>query len=301
MLGFLRMNVNEAIDNLLEITSTVFLEGSQENLDVEVNAKNLKDAIENTLQARGIPFDTKLNDETRTAVGCKVYVPDCYRMGKLTFSRALYAASSVQLSHPHIFRTYPSRETALNLTIAEAIRATISVPSYFSPVKINLPEGQKSFIGGGFGANNPTRLLLEEASMVFRKHRRVAQILSLGCGLPRVLAIGPSNEVHKLLQDVAADCEAVAHELSTRPFSTSTYLRLNVDRGMEAIAMRDWDDLGAIESHAAAYVANIDISRAIERSLRHIKERTGIVDLGQLNEYVKIGWCMDKYLPCLRP
>lgn len=74
MLGHLRMNVNEAIDSLLDITSAIFLEGSQDHLDTEKNAKSLKNAVEDMLQTRNIIPATKMNEDTRPPNGCRVYV-----------------------------------------------------------------------------------------------------------------------------------------------------------------------------------------------------------------------------------
>ena len=207
------------------------------------------------------------------------------------YCSALYAATSANITHPHIFRTYPSRGSALNPTIVEAICATMALPSHFAPVKIGPPRREQSFIGGALGANNPTRLLLEEASVVFGKDRRVAQVLSLGCGLSRVLSVGSSDEtdVHELFRDISADCEAVVHELSTRLFNIDAYNRLNVDRGMEGIGMEHWNQLGDIESHTAAYLATTMVSGAVENSQKHLRERIATITLGQISGYIDNG------------
>lgn len=73
MLGTLRMSVNEAIDALLDITAAIFPDNPEDAIDLDINAKNLKDAIENMLEARNIVLETKM-DETRASAGCKVYV-----------------------------------------------------------------------------------------------------------------------------------------------------------------------------------------------------------------------------------
>ncbi|KIM20866.1 hypothetical protein M408DRAFT_81414, partial [Serendipita vermifera MAFF 305830] len=174
MLGVLRMNINEAIEALLDIASGVFPETSLEEIDRETNTRNLHEAVEAMLQARSISLDIKMNEDTREQTRCKV---------------ALYVANSADLNHPQVFRTYSSRGSSLNPTILEAICATMALPSYFLPVKIGPLRRQQSFVGGVLGSNNPTRMLLEEASKLYGKDRRVAQIISLGCGLPRVLSL----------------------------------------------------------------------------------------------------------------
>jgi hypothetical protein len=74
MLGHFRMNINQAIDSLLDVAFAVFPEGSQQALTSETNSSKLKAAIEDILQARQIPLDTKMNEPSRQPTGCKVYV-----------------------------------------------------------------------------------------------------------------------------------------------------------------------------------------------------------------------------------
>jgi hypothetical protein len=165
----------------------------------------------------------------------------------------------------------------------------MAVPSHFSPVKIGPRLRQQSFIGGAFGANNPTRELLKEASTVFGNESRVAQIVSVGSGIHPVLAMdSEANEatLNRLLNDMATDCEAVAQELHTRLYRVKAYLRLNVERGMEDITMEDWGGLGAIESHTGAYIAVASVSDSLDSSLRQLSERFGTVTLGQVSKYI---------------
>jgi hypothetical protein len=165
-------------------------------------------------------------------------------------------------------------------------------PSHFSPVKIGPRQRQQTFIGGALGANNPTRELLKEAGVVFGKHRRVVQIISIGSGLPRVLSLDSSTKregPNRLVNGLAPDCEAVAQELHARLYNVPAYLRLNVDRGMESLIMEDWSELGDIESHTEAYVAGASVSDSLDTSLRSLRGRTGTVTLGQLSTYIHLG------------
>jgi hypothetical protein len=68
------MNVNQAIDSLVSLASIIFVEDSEEPIDREGNSRLLRQAVEATLQARGIPLETKMKDELRVATKCKVYV-----------------------------------------------------------------------------------------------------------------------------------------------------------------------------------------------------------------------------------
>jgi hypothetical protein len=74
MLGHFRMNINEAIEALLNVALAVFPEGSQQTANSEANSNKLRVAIEDMLQTRQIPLDTKMNDPSRPQMRCKVFV-----------------------------------------------------------------------------------------------------------------------------------------------------------------------------------------------------------------------------------
>ena len=206
----------------------------------------------------------------------------------LILSRVLYAAASANLKHPHPFRTYPSRGSSSNYTIVEAVRATMAVPSHFLPVEIGPHLRQQRFIGGALGANNPTQLLLSEASSIFGLERRVAQILSLGSGSAKIVSLNSGSNgagVAQLLNETATDCEGVAQELFTRLYNVDAYLRLNVERGTDNICLDNWLNLGDIEAHTRVYFDNPAVSAALDFSLRNLQERIGCITLGQISTY----------------
>jgi hypothetical protein len=68
------MNLNEAVDMLLEVASAVFPEEPQQAIDHDTNTKELKKAVEGILDARNIPLNTKMNDPQHPPTKCKVYV-----------------------------------------------------------------------------------------------------------------------------------------------------------------------------------------------------------------------------------
>jgi hypothetical protein len=87
MLGHLRMNVDEAVDALITVATTVFGEDSQDPVDPVTNSKHLKEAIEELLQTREIPVDSKMYERDRPQTRCKVYGYSCYTapLPSLTF------------------------------------------------------------------------------------------------------------------------------------------------------------------------------------------------------------------------
>jgi hypothetical protein len=87
MLGHLRMNVDEAVDALITVATAVFGEGSQGPADPVTNLKHLKEAIEELLQTREIPVDSKMYERDRPQTRCKVYGYSSYtaHLSSLTF------------------------------------------------------------------------------------------------------------------------------------------------------------------------------------------------------------------------
>jgi predicted acylesterase/phospholipase RssA len=201
------------------------------------------------------------------------------------------------MKHAQAFRTYQSRGAGLNPTIVEAVYATMAIPSHFVPVRIGSRRDHKDFVGGPLGSNNPIRELLKEASVVFGNERRVAQVVSIGCGVLPVLslrAITNETGAGRLLKEIPDECEMVAKELAARLYDVDAYLRLSVEKGLGNIEMDQWGLLGDIEMHTACYIETQTIAQVMEISLKRIQRRPGAVTLGHLSEWLMMGlWYSD--------
>jgi hypothetical protein len=156
-------------------------------------------------------------------------------------------------------------------------------------VNIGPRRTAQSFIGAPFGVGNPTRELLKEASTAFGDDRRVAQIISIGCGLhPKLSLEEITDEVggRQLLKERAVEFQMVAKDLSARLYNVDAYLRLNVDKGLGGVEFDDWSSLGDIETHTRMYIGNATVSGSIDSSLQHIRGRVGAITLGQLSKHL---------------
>ena len=166
----------------------------------------------------------------------------------------------------------------------------MAIPSYFLPAKTG--RSHQSFVGGALGANNPTRELLKEAGTVFGNERRVAQVISIGCGVPPMLslqAITGETGAGRLLKEIPNECERLAKELATRLYDVDAYLRLSVEKGIGNIEMDQWGMLGDIEMHTACYIETQAIAQVIEVSLKRLRRRPGTVTLGHLSMWLMMG------------
>ncbi|KIM21446.1 hypothetical protein M408DRAFT_333464 [Serendipita vermifera MAFF 305830] len=270
LLGHLRLDMDKAIEALLNIATTIPSTSSEDQITLEENTKSLFKVVSEVMEDCGIALDVKMHDKRVSPPKCKV---------------AIYASTTANLSHSVTFRTYPRCGLNTNLAIVDAICSTLACPSVFAPVIVRNGPRQQKYVGGVHGANNPTRELLKEAGSIFGEDIHVAQILSIGAGRPRVSHLDQATlaGVNRVLEALAMDCEGVAVELSTRLSGVEAYLRLNVDRGMESAGMHDWDDLGSIETHTSAYMDNPTIQEYIEASLQRLHGRVGLVTLREIN------------------
>ena len=66
------MNVDDAIDALITVTTAIFPEGSQDVPDPETNSKKLKEMIEDMVQTRGLLVNTKMYERGSPQTACKV-------------------------------------------------------------------------------------------------------------------------------------------------------------------------------------------------------------------------------------
>jgi hypothetical protein len=160
---------------------------------------------------------------------------------------------------PFLFRTYQSHEIHSGCKVWEAARATSAVPTFFKSIEIG---NKQLFIDGGLGCNNPTKLVLDEAKMVFPTHQ-IGCLVSIGTGQGKIISLKKSGFLQDILptdfidalKAMSTDCEAT-HEAMLLLFANSpnTYFRLNVEQGMQGIEVAEWEKLANVEAHTALYM-----------------------------------------------
>jgi hypothetical protein len=156
----------------------------------------LTEKLEDAL--RKIVGDAKLEDAQA--------VPEC--------CVAVMAVKKVAVgSLPDLVRTYMTRVCPYDCTILEAARATFAAMMSFPPAKVQLQVRhgrQVTYLAGGLGYNNPTRLALDEARQIWGPDDRIGCIVSIGTGIsPHILFEGTKIALAEELQDILTDCRAV--------------------------------------------------------------------------------------------
>lgn len=180
----------------------------------------------------------------------------------------------VQIDNPVLFRTYPGRgvltQPSPMCEIWKALRATSAAPTFFGSIDID----KVGYVDGGFGCNNPTRTVYEEAGRLW-PNRQIGCIVSIGTGVPKVqsipttrfsfilwllsaefLAVGWFHAFQMLvlgwldiLQRVITDCNTV-HEDMIRDFKgQGKYFRFNVQQGAQNISLDAWKRMGELSTH----------------------------------------------------
>jgi len=165
---------------------------------------------------------------------------------------------------PVLFRSYQSQETHSGCKIWEAARATSAAPTFFKSIEIG---NKQPFIDGGVGCNNPSKLVLKEAQVVFPT-QPIGCLVSIGTGQAEVISIKPSGffqqilptDVIDALKAISTDCEAM-HEDMLFLFANSPniYFRINVEQGMQGIRLSEWEKMANVEAHTMQYLRKKEV------------------------------------------
>jgi len=177
---------------------------------------------------------------------------------------------------PVLFRSYPSQETHSGCKIWEAARATSAAPTFFKRIEIG---NQQPFIDGGLGCNNPSKLLLKEAKVVFPAHQ-IGCLVSIGTGQAEVISIRASGffqqivptDIVNALKAISIDCEATHEEMSLLfENSPNIYFRINVEQGMQGIKLSEWEKMANVEAHTMQYLRKEEVGTKLTLVINAIK------------------------------
>ena len=177
---------------------------------------------------------------------------------------------------PVLFRSYQSQETHSGCKIWEAARATSATPTFFKHIEIG---NKQPFIDGGLGCNNPSKLVLKEAKVVFPAHQ-IGCLVSIGTGHAEVISIRkpgffqqivPTNVVD-VLKAISTDCEET-HEEMLLLFANSPniYFRINVEQGMQGIKLSEWEKMANVEAHTMQYLRREEVGKKLGLVIDAIK------------------------------
>jgi hypothetical protein len=192
------------------------------------------------------------------------------------------------LQHTCTLRNFDIRQQQpLNVTIAEALLATLATPPRFSSASLFKGDAAFEYIGGELTISNPAREVISEAHGAFGPDERVACLLSLGCGHSGVI-VAP-DELHSagwsvFLEKLFRDNEQKAQIIEAQMGHLGLYYRFSVTRGLERRTSTITPKPGEVLAHTAVYLSMVAISRKMDLCVDSIKVQDGIASLEQLSE-----------------
>lgn len=140
-------------------------------------------------------------------------------------------------------------------------RATSAATTFFKPIRVG--RDGIEFVDAGFGYNNPSEVLIEEAGRRFPGRDRM-QVTSIGTGLGNVVSIGDTRiSIINALKKMATTSRAVAARLDDRFGDDGRYVRFNVEKGLEDTTLSDWKKASTISAHTRNYLS--DNKRRIDK------------------------------------
>jgi Patatin-like phospholipase len=185
--------------------------------------------------------------------------------------------NNVQMNNPICFKTYVARDRTDEkpVKIWEAVRATSAAPTFFDSITINGEE----YVDGGFGCNNPCRVVYNEARKLW-PDREIGCVISIGTGMPKVQAV-PNMDLYywirsfwvlplegwfhmmklvligwmDILQRVATNCDLVHQGLLNDLDWHKNYFRFNIQQGAQNIPLAAWKDLPDLVIHTEQCVS----------------------------------------------
>ena len=183
------------------------------------------------------------------------------------------------------------QEPALNLTITEALLATLATPPLFAPTSIFKDAATFKYIGGDLSLSNPTRELISEAHSAFGSDERVACLLSLGCGHLGLIDVPKNPDLtswNRLLENMVMNNQQRAQEIESQMGHLGIYHRYSVTRGLERSNSTTDPEPGEVLAHTGVYLADVAVSRNLDLCAKLLEVRDGGASLEQLSESLKL-------------
>jgi hypothetical protein len=121
-----------------------------------------------------------------------------------------------------------------------------------------------NYVDGGLTYNNPVRALYNESKHIWNASsgRKIGCIISIGTGVPPLKATG--NRGKEILESLVATAlstqqtaDEFADEMEHLSYSEElTYIRLNVDQGLQDIGLEEWKHFDKLTGATNVYLKN---------------------------------------------
>jgi hypothetical protein len=279
MLGRLEMGIDECILAYTQLINSVFGE-KVNNIPVDWSGKirpqydsqRLKAAIQNVIEKAGAAPNDLMDDGAHRQ--CRVFV-------------CTTAKDTLQVTR---LRSYPvPNEDTPPATICEAALATSAATGYFESAII----GNRQFVDGAFGANNPVEEVEEEAADIWCTTSRdlkplVKCFLSVGTGCPLAIPMddGMIKFLSKTLVRMATKPESTERRFMARWSSElrqKRIFRFNVDQGLQGVHMTEYQKRSLIESATQDYLHHSTQKDRIRECILNLAGKKGMLHVFMFN------------------
>ena len=222
------------------------------------------------------------------------YSPDALEAALATFfgdaqfdsalAPLLISSYDLQSQLPFFFKSHRiAAKPGYNWNVADIARATSAAPTYFPPLHLGRGAEDYALVDGGVFVNNPSMAAYAEARALYPDAAEFF-IVSVGTGnrqdqITYAAAsewglLGWAKQIAPVLMDSVS--EAVDYELAALP--GCTYHRLQINNLQQASS--DMDDvtpenLAALQSVAAGYVASASVSAQLDQICGELKKGRG--------------------------
>ncbi|KAJ7109032.1 FabD/lysophospholipase-like protein [Mycena crocata] len=263
MLGRLRMSVEEAIQCYDDLSGRVFRKSTH------LHDGKYSSDHHTIVKDRTGDSETPLLDDGALGGKCRVFV-------------CAMSAHNLNANRAVLFRSYQSsKEPPMKCAIWEAARATSAAPTFFERICIGPPTRAVPYIDGGIGHNNPARLVLDEAALLFTG--QPACLVSIGTGHPGTIEIPKPGVFENVIPvgvitaivEMATDCEGTAERMLERfEDRPKTYFRFNVDQGMQSVKLDDWDKMDKVTAHTQQYMKGYEVGKRFDGTVMAVLKST---------------------------
>ncbi|KAF2741815.1 FabD/lysophospholipase-like protein [Sporormia fimetaria CBS 119925] len=275
MLGRLEMDVDDCIAAYTELMEMVFGEkkralpvGWSGNITAKFDSQLLQKAIKQVLTSRGLPETALFDDGVERS--CKVFV-----------CTTSYETKGIKRLRRY---TLPD-EVNISCTIIEAALATSTATSFFDVAKI----GNRKFVDGALGANNPIVEVEDEAAEIWSSEhgeiqRQVKCCISVGSGDPGTKAINDQllGFLSETLKDIAVETERTVTMFISRwrhHFDKNRYFRFNVQQGLQDVGLAEHKEQGLIEAVTEDYLTHQEQKARMRQCVLNLKQRRCVYNI----------------------
>ena len=175
-----------------------------------------------------------------------------------------------------------SDELDFDATICDAALATSAATGFFNAVSI----GNRQFVDGALGANNPVEEVEGEASNIW-----CSETADLKPLVKCFISIGTGNLGTKPIEDklsrfllttlagIVTETEITEKKFIAKwrqHFDEKRYFRLNVEQGLQSVGLAEYQQQGAIEAATENYLNHQAQKFRVRDCVQNLKEKQSV-------------------------